>query len=84
MANVNPRRECNPLCAVRRLSRGEDVEGCLVWVSRLVPYPAFTLGSTNTIVDSLHREPHPLPFVAVCPEAFREEDVLKRSACIYN
>ena len=42
------------------------------WVgAMLCAFPAFSLGSTNVMVESPHGGPHPFPFVAVFPGAFR-------------
>ena len=69
MADLNPHRECNRLCAVGRLSGGRG--GGMPWVgATLCTFPAFSLVYTNAIVDNPRGGPHLLPFVAVYPGAY--------------
>ena len=57
MADVNPPRECNPLCAVGRLSGGRG--GGRPWVgATLCTFPAFSLVPKNAMVDNPHGGPH--------------------------
>ena len=57
MADVDPPRECNPLCAVGRLSGGRG--GGMPWVgATLCTLPAFSLVPKNAMVDNLHGGPH--------------------------
>ena len=55
----------------REVVGGEEVEGCPEWVPHFVSYPAFSLGSTNAMVESPHGGPHLFPFVTVFLGAFR-------------
>ena len=53
MADVNPPRECNPLCAVGRLSGRRG--GGIPWVgATLCTFPAFSLVPKNAMVDNPH------------------------------
>ena len=57
MADVDPPRECNPLCAVGRLSGGRG--GGMPWVgATLCTFPAFSLVPKNAMVDNPHGGPH--------------------------
>ena len=57
MADVDPPRECNPLCAVRRLSGGRG-GGMPCVGATLCAYPAFSLVPKNVMVDNPHDGPH--------------------------
>ena len=57
MADVDPPRECNPLCAVGRLSGGRG--GGMPWVgATLCTFPASSLVPKNAMVDNPHGGPH--------------------------
>ena len=68
MADLDPPRECNPLCAVGRLSGGRErwwdaLSGChALYLPRF--QPCF---QKNAMVDNPHGGPHLLLFVAVYP-----------------